>query len=56
MQGVIVLGKGDLGIRVANWFLQSPDYKLQAVVPVIPEPSWTLSFKSWAQANNVPIV
>jgi methionyl-tRNA formyltransferase len=56
MQGVIVLGKGDLGIRVADWFLKSSDYKLQAVVPVIPEPSWTSSFQSWARANNIPIV
>jgi len=56
MQGVIVLGKGDLAIRVAGWFLQSPDYKLQAVVPVIPEPSWTPSFQTWAGAKNLPIV
>jgi methionyl-tRNA formyltransferase len=56
MQRVIVLGKGDLAIRVSEWFLQSPDYKLQAVVPVIPEPNWTLSFQSWARTRNIPIV
>jgi methionyl-tRNA formyltransferase len=56
MQRVIVLAKGDLGIRVADWFLKSPDYKLQAIVPVIPEPTWTLSLKTWAQNNNVPII
>jgi methionyl-tRNA formyltransferase len=56
MQSVIVLGKGDLAIRVAGWFLQSPDYKLQAVVPVIPEPSWAPSFQAWAGTKNLPIV
>ncbi len=56
MQGVIVLGKGELAIRVAGWFLQSPDYKLQAVVPVLPEPSWAPSFQTWARIKDLPIV
>jgi methionyl-tRNA formyltransferase len=56
MQGVIVLGKGELAIRVAGWFLASPDYKLQAVVPVIPEPSWAPSFQTWARSKNIPII
>jgi methionyl-tRNA formyltransferase len=56
MKSVIVLGKGDLAIRVAKWFLESPDYELRAVVPVIPEPSWTASLQSWANTGNVPIV
>jgi methionyl-tRNA formyltransferase len=56
MQRVIVLGKGDLAIRVAGWFLQSPDYKLQAVVPVMPEPGWAPSFQTWARTKDLSII
>lgn len=56
MQTVIVVGKGKLAIQVADWFLSSPEYKLVAVVPVIPEPKWAPSFQSWAQAKNLTIV
>jgi methionyl-tRNA formyltransferase len=55
MQSVIVLGKGELGIRVAKWFLESPDYRLVTVVPVMPEPGWAPSLKAWCLQNNVPI-
>jgi len=51
---VIVLGKGTLAIRIADWFLESPDYKLTQIVPVMPEPSWTESFVAWAERNQVP--
>ena len=53
---VIVLGKGSLGIRVAEWFLRSPRYRLQQVVPVIPEPQWSDSLVDWCRANCVPVV
>ena len=53
---VVVLGKGDLAIKVANWFLDSPDHELKAVVPVMPEPGWSASFKAWADAKSVPVV
>jgi methionyl-tRNA formyltransferase len=53
VQTVIVLGKGDLAIRVADWFLRSDDYRLTAVVPVIPEPSWTASLATWAAHHQV---
>lgn len=56
MKTVVVLGKGDLGIKVAEWFLRSEQHELAAVVPVIPEPAWTKSFASWARANGVPVV
>ena len=56
MQTVVVMGKGDLAIRIADWFLQSDKYKLVAVVPVMPEPAWTQSFASWASANRVQII
>lgn len=53
---VVVLGKGDLAIRVAGWFHASPDHALVAVVPVVPEPTWTGSLGDWAQAHGVPTV
>jgi methionyl-tRNA formyltransferase len=56
MQNVILMGKGDLAIRVGEWFLQSPKYRLAAVVPVMPEPGWAPSLASWAKSRNVPIV
>ena len=56
MQTVIVLGKGDLAIRVADWFQQSDKYKLTAVVPVIPEPGWTQSLAGWARGQGVPVI
>jgi hypothetical protein len=52
----VVLGKGTLAIKVADWFVASPDWQLSAVVPVIPEPSWTDSLVAWAEANHIPHV
>lgn len=54
-KSVILLGKGALAIRVADWFLQSPDYDLQMVTPVIPEPKWTDSLSAWATDRGVPV-
>ncbi|HLJ78641.1 MAG TPA: formyltransferase family protein [Acidobacteriaceae bacterium] len=56
MKRVVLLGKGDLAIRIANWFLHSDKYTLAEVVPVMPEPSWTASLSRWARENGVPIV
>jgi len=56
METVIVLGKGDLAIRVADWFVHSERYELAAIVPVIPEPTWTQSFAGWARLNGVAVV
>jgi methionyl-tRNA formyltransferase len=56
MENVIFLGKGKLGIRVAEWFLNSPDYNLTAVVPVIPEPSWAPSLQNWAESKGLNII
>ena len=55
-QNVILLGKGTLAIRIADWFLKHPDYDLRMVVPVIPEPAWTDSLSSWADTHQVPLV
>jgi methionyl-tRNA formyltransferase len=56
MKTVVVVGKGDLAIKVANWFLLSDEYNLVAIVPVIPEPTWTQSFATWGRANGVPVI
>lgn len=53
---VIVMGKGTLAIRIADWFLKSLDYHLVEVVPVIPEPAWTDSFAGWARSNGIPVI
>ena len=55
-QSVVVMGKGDLSIKVANWFLSSEKYTLVAIVPVMPEPSWTKSLAAWGRENRVPII
>jgi len=52
----IVLGKGTLAIRIADWFLKHPDYQLIQIVPVIPEPAWTDSLSAWIRENQVPCV
>jgi methionyl-tRNA formyltransferase len=51
-----VLGKGDLAIRIAEWFRQSHEYELIAIVPVVPEPSWCCSFASWGKAQGVQVI
>jgi methionyl-tRNA formyltransferase len=51
---VVVLGKGTLAIRVADWFLQHPGYDLVEIVPVVPEPTCTDSFIQWAEQENIP--
>ena len=53
---VIVLGKGDLAIRVAEWFGASTVWELEAVVPVMPEPEWTGSLVEWARSHEVRCV
>jgi len=55
MKTVVVMGKGELAIKVANWFRQSKDYELEAIVPVIPEPSWAQSLLNWSQINGVSV-
>lgn len=51
---VVLLGKGDLAIRVAEWFLSTDGYDLTGVVPVVPEPGWSASLIEWAEGNGVP--
>jgi methionyl-tRNA formyltransferase len=56
MRSAIVLGKGSLAIRVADWFRRAEPYELAAVVPVVPEPAWTDSLITWADENDVAYV
>lgn len=53
---VIVMGKGSLAIRVAEWFHHAPGYQLSQIVPVVPEPAWTDSLLEWAKKNAIPFV
>ncbi len=51
-KNVVLLGKGSLAIKVANWFFENEN--LVAVVPDMPEPTWTDSLAEWAKSKNVP--
>lgn len=53
MNRAIVLGKGSLAVRVAEWLLASDAYELTYVVPVVPEPTWTDSLVEWARRHEV---
>ena len=48
---VILLGKGDLSIKVAEWF--KVNHNLILVVPDQPEPKWSSSLTEWCIKNNV---
>lgn len=54
-RGVVLLGKGDLTVRLGQWLLERDDFHLQGVVPVVPEPSWTASLGDWARSRGVPV-
>jgi len=56
LRRAVVLGKGTLAVKIANWFLESADYDLRHVVPVVPEPGWTESLSAWASTHGVPVV
>ncbi len=52
----IVMGKGLLAIRIAEWFCESDEYELVQIVPVVPEPGWTDSFIEWANKKGLSTV
>src|SRR6516225_3914569 len=54
MRSVVLLGKGKLAVRIAEWFRTSKAYELRYVVPVVPEPTWTDSLIAWCQSHEVP--
>ena len=49
---VAVLGKGSQAVRVAQWFDDTPGWRLKYVVPVTPEPGWTKSLIVWVVDNS----
>jgi len=53
---VILLGRGDLAIRIADWFLNNEDFELVNIVPVVPEPEWMDSLIDWANKNGIPYI
>lgn len=53
---VAVLGKGTLAIRIADWFHRAGGYELVAIVPVVPEPTWTDSLTAWADERALGYV
>ena len=55
MKEVVLLGKGDLFINIADWLYYN-DYAIKAVAPVIPEPQSCPSVKTWARNKNIKII
>jgi methionyl-tRNA formyltransferase len=53
---VIVMGKGDLCIKICEWFHHDPSHTLTHIVPVRPEPTWTGSITSWAKEHRVDLI
>lgn len=54
MSNVVLMGKGEVCVYAAQYFLESDH--LVCVVPVIPEPTWCPSLIKWAEQNNVPVI
>lgn len=52
----VLLGKGELAIEIGDWFLAAENWSLEAVVPVVPEPKWSRSFRDWALERGVTTV
>lgn len=50
---VVVMGKGELAVRIARYFRLAG--KLKCVVPVSNEPNWTTSLKEWAESYEVTV-
>ncbi len=55
-KSVIVLGKGSLAIRVAQWFSENDAFDLRGVVPVKPEPQWTDSLVDWSTRQGIHVI
>ena len=56
MKKVVLLGKGELAIKAAEWIQQQQGFSLEMIVPDMPEPTWTKSLKDWSKDNKIPIV
>ena len=53
MKNVVVLGKGELAIKICDWFWNNPAYNLMYVVPVVPSPTWTKSLINWCIERDI---
>lgn len=51
---VVLLGKGDLSIKVAEYCKEY--FNLSLVIPDKPEPTWTGSLQNWCIDNEVPYI
>lgn len=56
MMNVIVMGKGDLACKIANWFHNSDIYNLIYVIPNNPPSNWTSNLYDWAKEKSVGII
>src|SRR3954452_18261299 len=53
---VVLMGKGSLAVRAAQWLLETPQFELSCLVPTIPEPTWTDSLVDWGRGHGIPHV
>jgi methionyl-tRNA formyltransferase len=51
---VVLFGKGDLAIRIADYLVTSDKYSLDLVCPSYPEPTWTSSLSEWSVNMGIP--
>lgn len=56
MKEVVIMGKGSLAIKAADWFVNSKNYNINCIVPVMPEPVWTESLMGWARQKGIKVV
>ena len=54
LKNIVLLGKGSLSIKIANWF--NENHNLIAIVPDLPEPDWTDSLTKWANSKNINVI
>lgn len=55
MKTVVLLGKGSLAVKIAEFFKRSREWELAYIVPVTPEPQWAESLQGWAIRNGIPV-
>ena len=55
-KNVIVCGKSKLAVKIAEWFLDNPEYNLIYVIPVVPEPKWANSLKMWSKKKKIACI
>ena len=53
---VVLLGSGELAVRIGDWLLQRDDYDLVCVVPSVPEEPTSASLVRWSRVRGVPLV